>query len=210
MNRKSDARPFHRILVFSIVCAIAFMGALPVLAQGMQKPKVPGVGNVTLPKRLGNSVLVRTPEFDGKVRAPNRNPGNRRWAQFEVTYMTTDEWIDELTFSFYVMTQDHKTKAFHFFQTTVTYLDIAKGEHGAAVLLPPAAVARYGEPISFGVEISANGQKLGMDTVGKGGPGWWTKLDAPGLKVTNHSGYLQDRSKTPFGLTYIDAYEVVR
>ena len=210
MNRKNNANPFSRLIVFSIVCVIAVMSALPGIAQEQQNSKLPGIRNVRLPKSLGKSVLVRSPDFDGKVRAPNRNPGKHYWAQFEVTYQTTDEWLDELTFSFYVMTQEHKTKAFHFFQTTVTYLDIAKGEHGAAVMLPPAAIARYGEPISFGVEISANGQKIGTDSVGVGKAGWWTKLNAPGLKITNHSGYLQDRSKTPFGLTYIDAYEVVR
>ena len=210
MIRKTNASSFSRLVVLLVASFVLTMSALPGFAQGQAKAALPGIKNIRLPTRLGNSVLVRTPEFDGKVRAPNRNPGNRRWAQFEVSYVTTDEWIDELTFTFYVMTQEPKTKSFHMFQTTVTYLDIAKGEHGAAVMLPPAAVMRYGEAISFGVEISANGQKIGASNVGKGGPNWWTKLDAPGLKISNHSGYLQDRSKTPFGLTYIDAYEVVR
>lgn len=160
-----------------------------------------------LPK-LGKAVLVRAPEFDGKVKAPSHRKSDARWAQFEVEYDTTPDWIDEATFNFYVMLQEPKTKLWHFFQTSVTYLDIAKGAHGAAVYLPPSAVARYGEAKFFRVEITIDGEVVAKKDVGS--EGWVEQMGQLGDRVARHSGYLQDRSKTPFGLTYVDDYEAVR
>lgn len=160
-----------------------------------------------LPK-LGKSALVRAPEIDGKIKAPSHRNTDARWAQFEVEYDTTPEWIDEATFNFSVMLQEPKSKQWHLFQTAVTYLDIAKGSHGAAVMLPPAAVARYGEIKFFHVEITIDGEAVAKKDVGA--EGWVEQMDKLGDRVTRHSGYLQDRSKTPFGLTYIDDYEAVR
>ena len=129
----------------------------------------------------------------------------------EVRYETAPEWIDEAVFSFHVMCQDTKTKEYHYFQTSVTYLDIAKGDHVAAAMLPPNAVVRYGEPISFGVEISVAGEKAASASAGVGGEEWWNvALDKLGDRVKRHGGYLLDRSKTPFGVTYVDEYEATR
>lgn len=198
------------------VCALLFTFADTAMAQvrpaagkGAASAKaVLRIKDVTKP---GKPCLVASPDIDGKVKSPGRSNRNKKWAMFEVQYDTAPEWIDEATFTFYVLCQDAKTKEFHFFQTAVTYLDIAKGDHGAAVLLPPNAVARYGEPISFGVEVSVNGEKAAAQSVGQGGENWWeASLDKLGDRVKRHSGYLQDRSKTPFGVTFIDEYEAVR
>lgn len=161
--------------------------------------------------KTGNSCLVPSPDFDGKVRSPGRNSGTKkRWAQFEVEYVTQPDWIDAITFTFHVMSVDDE-KAFHYYTTTVTYIDVAKGDHGACVMLPPSAVLRNGTPVAFGVEVEYDGKVIATESEGMGkGTPWWTKLDAMKGKVERHSGVLQDRSKTPFGLTYIDQYEAVR
>lgn len=161
----------------------------------------------------GRQALVSSPDIDGKVKSPGHisRGQNWKWAMLEVRYETAPEWIDEAVFSFHVMCQDTKTKEYHYFQTSVTYLDIAKGDHVAAAMLPPNAVVRYGEPISFGVEISVAGEKAASASAGVGGEEWWSvALDKLGDRVKRHGGYLLDRSKTPFGVTYVDEYEATR
>ncbi|MBR0057036.1 MAG: hypothetical protein IJP66_06875 [Kiritimatiellae bacterium] len=198
--------------------AIATAGAGSALAQTRAATRAPGaaagkpedllkVKSITKP---GASCLVPSPVFDGKVRSPGRNSSaKKKWAQFEVEYTTKAEWTDAITFTFHVMSMDDE-KTPHYYSTSVTYLDVAKGDHGACVMLPPSAVLRYGTPMAYGVEIEIDGK-----TVASGGEGqwkdtqWWTKLDAV-KKLERHSGQLQDRSKTPFGLTFIDEYEAVR
>ena len=162
----------------------------------------------------GKPSLVSSPDIDGKVKSPGHISRGQgwKWSMLEVKYETAPEWIDEVTFTFYVLCQDSKTKEYHLFQTAVSYLDIAKGDHVAAVMLPPNAVVRYGEPVSFGVEVSIDGEKVAESATGAGGPGWWTTglEKIPEARLKRHSGYLQDRSRTPFGVTYVDEYEAVR
>ncbi len=159
----------------------------------------------------GKESLVASPEIDGRVKSSGRTVRNRRWAALEVFYETAPEWIDEISISFYVLCQNAKTKEYHFFQTAVSYLDIEKGNHVATAMLPPSAVARYGEPISYGVEISVAGEKVAMKSADIGGEAWWAaSLDKLGDRVTRHAGYLKDRSLTPFGVTHVDEYEAVR
>lgn len=207
MKRKNF---FVAFVIFAAM--IVFLGVGSAYAQGVRAASGKSSSSkaafrlkkLTEPK---NS-LVKSPEFDGKVNRPDRNNGkNKRWAAVEAEYVTTVDWVDEMTFTFHVLTEDSK-KEFHYFTTTVTYLDIAKGEHGACVMLPPAAVVRYGTPTALGVEVEAEGKQLGVEMTGIKSP-WWTQLDKI-KKLERHSGYLQDRSKTPFGMTHIDEYEVVR
>jgi len=157
--------------------------------------------------RMGRSSLVRTPEDQNNVRRTVGGSKRREWALLEVGYETSPEWVDELTFVFHVMTQD-PAKQFHFFETTVVYTDIERGAHAACVVLPPAAIARYGEPSAFGVEVFIGAERIAFKSVGVDGE-WW-KLVGDQPNITRQSGYLVDRSKTPFAWAYIDDYEVVR
>ncbi len=157
--------------------------------------------------RVGRPSLTRTPDYQNNVRRTGSGARRREWALFEVNYETAPEWIDELTFTFHVMTQDAQ-KQYHYFETTVTYIDVARGEHIACVVLPPAAVARYGESNAFGVEIMAAGERIAFKGVGPADE-WWRMIDG-NPNIHKRPGYLVDRSKTPFAMAYIDDYEVVR
>lgn len=157
--------------------------------------------------KLGRASLVRTPEYSSNVNRLASGSRRKEWAVFTVDYATAPEWIDELVFSFYVMTQNAQ-KEFNYFETTVTYVDIAKGDHQACVVLPPAAVARYGEPIAFGVEIVSGGQRAATKSEGSAEEWWKLITDKP--NINKRPGYLVDRSKTPFAWAFVDDYEVVR
>ena len=197
-------------VLFSAPVAFAQQAARPAGA-GRAAPKAAlRIKDVSKP---GKQSLVSSPDIDGKVKPPGHiNRGqNWKWAMLEVKYETAPDWIDEITFTFYVLCQDAKTKEFHFFQTAVSYLDVEKGEHFAAAMLPPNAVKRYGGPISYGVDITIDAESVATKALGLGGEGWWsTSLDKLGDRVKRHSGYLKDRSQTPFGLTHFDEYEAVR
>lgn len=192
--------------------AVGAGGAAVGTAKGGAGAKVGGIPlKVKQLTKPGNACLVLSPDFDGKVRSPGRNSGTKkRWAALEVEYVTQPDWIDAATFTFHVMSVDDE-KVLHYFTTAVSYLDIAKGDHGACVMLAPSTVLRYGTPVAFGVEIEIDGKIVATESEGQGkGTPWWSRLEGGKMKVERHSGYLQDRSKTPFGMTYIDQYEAVR
>lgn len=157
--------------------------------------------------RMGRSSLVRTPEYQNNAKRTGSGLRRREWAVLDVAYETAPDWIDEVSFTFHVMTQDAQ-RQFNYFETSVTYIDIARGDHNACVVLPPAAVARHGEPNAFGVEVFLRGERVAVKSVGA--PDDWWKLIADKPNINRRSGYLVDRSKTPFALAFIDDYEVVR
>ncbi len=204
MMRRSMLNPGRAMLLAS--CAVVMLAAGALQAQTRVGAPPSAVRIREMPK-MGRSSLVRTPEYQSNVRRTARGSRPREWALLEVGYETAPEWIDELTFVFRVMTQD-AAKQFHFFETTVTYADIERGNHTACVVLPPAAIARYGEPTAFGVEILMGAESIAVRSAGVDGE-WW-KLIGDRPNISRQSGYLVDRSKTPFAWAYIDDYEVVR
>ena len=186
--------------------ALVLVAAVAVAQQPAAGPARAEVRIRDVP-RMGRSALVRTPEFQNNVKRTGSGVRRREWALFDVSYETAPEWVDEVGFTFHVMTQDAQ-RQFNYFETSVTYIDIARGDHNACVVLPPAAVARYGEPNAFGVEVFLRGERVAVKSVGA--PDDWWKLIADKPNINRRSGYLVDRSKTPFALAFIDDYEVVR
>lgn len=198
--------------LFPPCLAVLMAGGVALLSAGAARAQTraaaarPDVRIRDMP-RMGRAALERSPEYQSNVRRTVSGARRREWALLEVGYETAPEWMDELTFTFHVMTQDAK-KQFHFFETSVTYTDIERGNHAACVVLPPAAVTRFGETIAFGVEIFAGGERIAGKSLGSAEE-WWTLIgDKP--NITRHAGYLADRSKTPFAWAFMDDYEVVR
>lgn len=195
----------------AVALTIAFAGT----AFGQARPAGAAKQDVPLKvkdvSKVGNQCLVPSPIFDGRVKGPGRSSGaKKRWASLEVGYMTRPDWIDSATFTFHVMTCDDEG-TLHYFTTTVTYLDIAKGEHGACVMLPPSTVLRCGVPLAFGADIEVDDKFVGFASEGQfKGQQWWKSLESTKKKIIRHTEGLVDRSKTPFGLTHIDEYEAVR
>ncbi|MDD5707702.1 MAG: hypothetical protein PHR35_17415 [Kiritimatiellae bacterium] len=189
------------------------------LAQQPVRRAATGASVVRIRKmpKVGRSLLMRSPEF--KLNVPRAIGGSRRpreWAVMDVIYDTAPEWVDELSFHFYVLAETRTPegqKQFNYYETDIVYLDLERGEHVATVVLPPAAVLRYGDVVAFGVEISSGGQKLADDSAAsiQVPATWWKEprvVENP--NVVKREGYLQDRSKTPFALANMDDYEAVK
>ncbi len=165
------------------------------------------------------AAIVRTPEFDNNAqptyRRVTRRP--REWALLEVHYSTGSRWTDELAFNYFVMTKGKNNEgkdAFSFYNASIRYVNIPKGDHMSCVALPPSLVERYGEPVAIALEIvSKEGKVLDSksdSTIPFPSKEWWKDSKVlDNASVTRRSGLI-DRSKTPFALINADDYEVVQ
>jgi hypothetical protein len=164
-----------------------------------------------------NKVKQQTPQYSttASKTSPNRP---RDWALFEVEYTTIPEWMDEVVVTCYLMAERRGAEAkkeYSFYQTTVRYTDVARGEHTACVVLPPPALLRNGDQfIGFAVEMTAaDGTLLDAKNESTGSVlpvDWWKDPKVTENKSVVKRDGLVDRTKTPFGLINIDDYEAVK
>lgn len=177
-------------------------------------------GDVRLRKITGGGrqAMIRTPRFKTSVPETSKRPAE--WARISVVYDTAPDWVDELTFRYYVLcskTEKGKTR-YSFYRETIRYGDIEKGrEHVSALFIHPSAVKRYGPPVAAAVEISLDGQVVAVDSDVDQGmssrlpPDWWTNSTVLESKeVTARDGYLLTRQNTPFASINVDDYEAIK
>ncbi|MBN1558202.1 MAG: hypothetical protein JW951_08655, partial [Lentisphaerae bacterium] len=110
---------------------------------------------------VGRRNRVKTPEYETNI---NRGPGlPREWARVAVEYSTYPEWVDTLTFQYWVMAlrEEDGENAYSLYTKTVRYVDIRQGrEHMSTVFLHPTALERYGEVVAAAVEVSHEGRMI--------------------------------------------------
>lgn len=211
------------------ILAVAFAGATFTNAQAQRaRPAVPAAPGpaarapegMTLKlkhlPRLGRATLQRTPDYNATGSRAARQP--REWAVIDVPFVTAPEWMDEIAFTFHVMSErvgpDGK-KEYSLYETTVRYIDVARGEHLASVVLPPGAVLRYGEPKALAVDVAgADGAPLAADAksdIASLPADWWKNPKVTdNASVVKRQGCLVDRTKTPFANLNFDDYEMVK
>lgn len=213
----------HHCSIFRIafLAAVAWHGGT-VLAQA--PAQVPARGREILRIRdisgLTRRDRLRTPEFRSNYSSAV-NPA-REWVRVMTEYETapSDEWIDELTFQYHVMTElrQGNQREFSLFRTTVRYGDVERGRasrtHRSAVYLRPPAVERFGEPVAVAVEINLGGETIATaskSNIRELPEDWWRNprvIESQSVKTRD--GYLLDRSRTPFALVQIDDYEFIK
>ncbi len=211
--------------VSMLVVGLAVDGAW---AQGVVRPAAVAPRGAPVAADTRKQLVIRhmprlskvkqpTPQFN--TSASRQSTGRaREWGVFEVTYDTVPEWMDEVVVTYYLMAERRGTEAkkeYALFQTTVRYADVPRGDHTACVVLPPAAVLRYGDQfIGFAVEFTAaDGTLLAVQSEVAGSvlrAEWWKNTDVTESKSVVKRDGLVDRSKTPFALVNIDDYEVVK
>ncbi len=165
----------------------------------------------------GKASMVRSPEFNVNANGlqPPLSARKREWALFEIKYSTSAKWMDELSFTYHVLTKGKDEKgadAFNYFTTTVRYVDIPKGEHMSAVALPPSTVERHGAPVALALEIVGDSNVL--DSKSESAMSlpkeWWKDSKVMDDQRMHRRSGLVDRSKTPFALINPNDYEVVQ
>jgi len=195
----------------------------PVVARGGEKGEK---SESVLIKRMAppnKTAMVRTPEFTYNVQSPTSKVSKkpREWALFEVKYESSAKWMDEITFTYHVMTKgrnEEGKEAFSYYTTALRYVDVPKGEHMSCVAIPPSLVERYGEPVAVALEITSKEGKV-MDSKSEAiiplPKEWWKDSNVMDKQIDNkpvltRRNGMVDRMKTPFALVNVDDYEVVQ
>ncbi len=188
---------------------------------------------ITRKAQLGAVCLQSAPSANGNTNLKvSRKP--RQWIVPELEYQTAADWQDELTFTWHVLLDSKSAKQrdkpskdkepvsrYSYYTTSVRYMNIPKGAHGASVVLPPSILERFGEPVVISVRIFnkegdvLDGQDEGASNL-KMPENWWendgvfsvTDKKTGALLITRRQGLL-DRSKTIFALVNPDDYEMV-
>ena len=191
-----------RACVFCLSIVIVGVLILPLSNIASAQEAAPA-GNQVKIKKIENS-KVPTPEYK-LLTGQAMESQKRNWFQVNVHYETDPDWMDDLTFTYYIVTQS-KTGAqkFTLFRGEVTYVNIQKGKHKSDMYLHPSTIARYGVVQRVGVVISSQGRVLAMESLpATGSPRWWEQL-------TPQEGYVLNRMQTPFAMIYFDDYEAIK
>jgi hypothetical protein len=182
--------------------------------QPQQMQPVPDILRIRRFSGLGTKNIVKSPEF--KTNAQRGINPLKDWFQVAVQYDTAPEWVDELTFQYFVMSQmrvEGEIK-FSIFSATVRYSDIQSGSHTSTAFLHPKALERFGEIAAAAVEILYQGKVIAQtgEVEAKTTPeDWWKNPIVTGnANVTARDGYLLDRARSPFALINIDDYEFIK
>jgi len=206
-----------------------------VFAQGMRTPKGPattkGVG--TLPAKdvgkvvadggtvlklqkilgLGRRGYVKTPEYRTSLGTPATL--EKDWCQITLNYVTVPDWIDDLTFQFYAVSEaviDGK-KVYSFYKGAVRYSDVERGQHVLTMFLRPSALKRFGDLFAIAVEVSYQGKiidTLSVDEQKLGNEWWKNPAVVENPNVVMRDGYLISRAQSPFALISAEGYEFSR
>jgi len=192
------------------VAVILALGTTHVSAQGRVR-EGGGEGRSVLKVReltgYGPRALIKSSDAGASTRA-----GSREWAELSVLYDTDPEWLDEVTFQFYVLLRGKMTAEFTLLKGMVTYIDVARGtKHMAVAYVRPAVLARYGEIVGVAVEAKVKGEVVSVLSEGRLGPNkplpleWWKNPN-----LSPRDGGILDKSKTPFALVKFDEYEALK
>lgn len=163
---------------------------------------------------MGRVSMIKTPAYS--TTAPRSVTIPQEWAQVSVEYETAPEWIDEIAFSYHVLSRrmENGRELFSLYKKVVKYADVEKGRnHISTVFIRPNAIKRYGDIVAIAVEISIDGKPAAVKSeIGMKMPAdWWKNAAVVESKaVTVRDGYLLDRSQTPFAFVNVDDYEVIK
>lgn len=147
---------------------------------------------------------VRTPVFEAK--GPSRSVQPEEWLRVVCEYDNEEEWLDEITFQFYVAVRG-KTRdvpPISLFRGEVTYINVAKENRlQADMFIHPDVLARYGDLERVAVLARADGRVVGMAGKPEITARWWEQFSPT-------EGVLMTRDRTPFLLIDYDLFPMIR
>ncbi len=167
-----------------------------------QMPPAQEVTAKSVTIRKLDAAKVPTPQYQllkGQFMGQTRN-----WYVVNISYRTDPDWIDELTFTYYLMARAKDSgKKYTMFRGEVTYVNIQKGDHKSDMYLHPSTLARYGEVEGIAVIVNAQGRVVAMESQPKSAQRWWEQYPPV-------DGYVLNRMQTPFAMVNFDDYEAIK
>ncbi len=183
--------------------AVLFSSAV---ASSAQAP-APAATDRPLTIRKMDSGKAKTPEYQVKQGIAQRS---RDWYKVEVIYDTETEWLDEVSFTYYVVVKAAKAtpgrnSLFTLFKGDVTYINVERGRHKSDIYLHPSTIARFGEVERVAAVVNVGGRLVAMEGKPDGSVSqrWWEQLSP-------QDGYLLNRMQTPFAMINFDDYEAIK
>ncbi len=151
----------------------------------------------------------RTPEYQAK--AAGTQSRSRDWFKIEALYDVDPDWLDEVTFTYYVVVKAKQPlpgrSPFNLFKGEVTYVNVEKGRGKKSdIYLHPSTLARFGDVERVAAVVNVGGRMVAMEgnpPLSGANPRWWEQL-------TPQEGYLLNRMQTPFAMINFDDYEAIK
>ncbi|MEQ1860031.1 MAG: Amuc_1102 family pilus-like protein [Chthoniobacteraceae bacterium] len=143
-----------------------------------------------------------TPEYQ-VTGGQNKRYKLGKWLEFEISYDTVPEEIDELTFKFTALIENKLLDG------EVTYINIGKGkDHYAVMYISPKSLDKLtgGKTLTAAsiqnvwVEVNRQGQLLGRESFKPG----------PQPNLPRVSGLVLNKTQTPFAPLFYDRYEEIK
>lgn len=149
--------------------------------------------------------MVRAPQY--QVRAGQAPRRTREWLQVRTEFQTAPEWIDEMTFTYYIVLRNRRPEPgepeHRLFRGESSYINIARTREGqSTVFLHPSTVERFGEMVQIGVVVTSGGRVIAMESNPSRDGRWWEQL-------TPQAGMVLNRRDTPFAMVNFDDFEAV-
>ncbi|MBW7909113.1 MAG: hypothetical protein H3C50_09395 [Kiritimatiellae bacterium] len=166
-----------------------------------------GGGSVPLIVRKVSGGKVETPEY--QLKKSQFVARTRQWFQIIVDYDTAPDWLDEATFTYYVLVRSKKPEPgknpITLFKGEVNYINVERGKHKSDIYLHPSTLSRFGDIERVAVLVNVGGRLVGMDGIpsGTAQQRWWEQLSP-------QDGYLLNRMQTPFAMIHFDDYEAIK
>jgi len=165
-----------------------------------------GAGANVLRIRRIEGTMVRTPVYN--TQDTTRSSRQRQWLQVRTEYETAPDWLSEATFTYYILLRNSRPPAgeqeFNLFKGEVTYVNIARTRTGAStVFMHPSSIERFGSVERVAVVITSQGRVIGMESNPSSNDRWWER-------VTPLSGFVMNRSQSPFAHIEIDNFEAIK
>ena len=184
-------------LALVLTCSLVLFSST--LAQAQEGAPRKSVGGVKI-----DGKKVQTPEY--QIKKSQFQARTRDWFRIDTQYETKPEWLDEVSFKYYVLVkakEGSKGPKQVLFSGDVTYINVAEGKHKSDMYIHPSTLERFGEVQAIAVMISVQGRVEVIESVPASTQRWWEQL-AP------TEGMLLNRMQTPFAMLYFDDYEAVK
>lgn len=149
--------------------------------------------------------LITTPQFSYSG-AEQKRDTHERWLRIEVQFSSAPDFIDALTFKYYVSIGGKVLTG------EVTHVNILAGrEHFSVMYMPPHALAyilqnrppNTNSIENIAVQILQKGEVKAELSLARAQPDWYTSLPII-------PGFLLNKNETPFAPLYWDRYEQIK